>query len=107
MKYFTQICTLIILIFSAHFAQAQCPVPASAVAFTASANNVCAQTDITFTVTNPDPGYVYTWDFGDASSSSNISFGNGRHTCVFTKLQQVEAHNVEVTATPPSEYTTS
>ncbi len=83
---------------------AQCPIPASAVAFTASANNVCAQTDITFTVTNPDPNYDYTWDFDDAASSSNTATGTVV-THSFSPNGAGGSHNVKVTATPKSNTT--
>ncbi|MEM6725120.1 MAG: PKD domain-containing protein, partial [Bacteroidota bacterium] len=35
--------------------------------FSFSANNVCAQTDVTMSVDSPQGGITYTWDFGDNS----------------------------------------
>ncbi len=91
--------TLFIGLFSIYQSFAQCPIPASAVAFTASTNNVCAQTDVTFTVTNPDANYDYTWDFGDAASSSNSATGEVV-THAFSPTGAAANYNVTVTATP-------
>ena len=54
--------------------KAQCPP--STPNFSSSANNVCAQTPITFTISSPNAGEVYTWNFGDpASGTSNTAQG--------------------------------
>ena len=78
---------------------AQCPIPAVNTTFTPSTNNVCAQTDITFTVDNPDAQYTYTWDFGDAASSSNSATGTSA-VHAFSPTGAAAAYTVSLTTTP-------
>ncbi|WP_242921684.1 PKD domain-containing protein [Pontibacter liquoris] len=54
---------------SGDFSVTVVPTPAKPI-FSISNNNTCAGTALEFTVINPQPGVVYTWDFGDGSISN-------------------------------------
>ena len=62
------------------------PLPANP-AFTFTANNQCASLPFNFSITSPEAGVTYTWDFGDGgtatgANSSHVfnALGNGTQT---------------------------
>ena len=51
----------------------QAQLPCGSVAdFTAIGAGFCADLPVSFDVNAPDPGYTYTWDFGDGTTSSDF-----------------------------------